>query len=97
MTKLLVEIWRNFKAAENLLYGSLMDMLDSKDPLNCFSRYAIKWSKFEDEFKILLTKREDQKPIRLMVGLLILKQLENLSDENVVAWKEKSFNKFLWI
>ncbi len=32
------------------------------------------------------------KPIRMMVGLLLLKQLENLSDENIVyQWKLNSY------
>ena len=69
---------------KNLFYGSLMDMLDSKDPLVVLAD-TIKWSKFEDEFAQYYSKEgRPAKPIRLMVGLLLLKQLENLSDENVV-------------
>lgn len=35
------------------------------------------------------------KPIRLMVSLLILKQLRNLSDENlVVAWSENLYFQY---
>ena len=43
---------------------------------------------FEDEFcRLYATSGRPAKPIRLMVGLLLLKQLENLSDERVVeAW-----------
>ncbi len=39
------------------------------------------------------------KPIRLMVGLLILKQLENLSDESIVITMETKsiLSIFLWI
>ena len=58
MTKLLVEIWRN-NVQKNLFYGSLMDMLDSKDPLVVLAD-TIKWSKFEDEFAQYYSKEEDQ-------------------------------------
>lgn len=80
---------------KNLFYGSLMDMLDSKDPLVVLAD-TIKWSKFEDEFAQYYSKEgRPAKPIRLMVGLLLLKQLENLSDENVViAWKRNPYFQY---
>jgi len=71
---------------KNLFYGSLMDMLDSNDPLVVLAN-TIQWSKFENEFlKYYKNKNSGRpnKPIRLMVGLLLLKQLKNLSDERVV-------------
>ena len=73
-----------------------MDMLDSKDPLVVLAGDTIKWSKFEDEFAQYYSKEgRPAKPIRLMVGLLLLKQLENLSDENVViAWKRNPYFQF---
>jgi len=44
---------------------------------------TIDWSFFEKEFAVFYSKEgRPAKPIRLMVGLLLLKQLENLSDEN---------------
>ena len=51
-------------SAEKSLYGSLMDMLDSKDPLVVLAD-TIKWSEFEDEFAItILSKMEIKyKPI----------------------------------
>ena len=68
----------------NLFYGSLMDVLDSKDPLIVLAD-TIKWEIFETDFKKYYSKNgRPAKPIRLMVGLLLLKQLENLSDENIV-------------
>ena len=68
----------------NLFYGSLMDVLDSKDPLIVLAD-TIKWEIFEADFKKYYSKNgRPAKPIRLMVGLLLLKQLENLSDENIV-------------
>jgi transposase, IS5 family len=46
---------------------------------------AIPWNTFEDAFAHLYSNTgRPAKPIRLMVGLLLLKQLENLSDEVVV-------------
>ena len=73
------------KIEKNLFYGSLMDLLDNNDPLIILSN-QIDWKSIEDELKIYynLEKGRVAKPIRLMVGLLLLKQLENLSDENVV-------------
>jgi IS5 family transposase len=48
----------------------------------------IPWQRFEDEFSGRYSQAgRPAKPIRLMVGLMMLKQLENLSDERVVeAW-----------
>jgi len=61
-----------------------MDMLDCSDPLIALAD-TIPWSVFESEFeKYYSDISPPSKPIRLMVGLLLLKQLENLNDENVV-------------
>jgi len=80
----------------NLFYGSLINMLDINDPLIALAD-AIEWSKIVGE----LEKYYDQtngrpgKPIRLMAGLLMLKQLENLSDENVVLqWKRNPYYQY---
>lgn len=63
----------------------LLLQLDSSDPLIQLSQ-AIPWSEFEDTFAKHYSKDigAPSKPIRLMVGLLLLKQLENLSDERLV-------------
>ena len=63
-------------------------MLDSRDPLIALAD-TIQWEDFNESFAKYYSKEgRESKPIRLMVGLLILKQLENLSDENVVLqWK----------
>lgn len=59
-------------------------MLDSNDPLVVLAD-TINWDAFNDSFaKYYSSEGIPAKPIRLMVGLLILKQLENLSDENIV-------------
>ena len=55
---------------------------------------AIPWHDFEQAFAKHYTKGlgAPNKPIRLMVGLLILKQLENFSDEQVVVqWKRNPY------
>ena len=72
-----------------------MDMLDSNDPLVALAN-TLDWSKYENEFKGLYSKSgRPAKPIRLMVGLLLLKQLENLSDENVVLqWKRNPYFQY---
>jgi len=70
-------------------------MLDSNDPLIALAD-AIEWNIFEDAFtKHYSKKGRPAKPIRLMVGLLILKQLENLSDENIVLqWKRNPYYQY---
>lgn len=80
----------------NLFYGSLINMLDANDPLIALAD-AIEWDRIIQE----LGKYYDQtngrpgKPIRLMAGLLMLKQLENLSDENVVLqWKRNPYYQY---
>jgi IS5 family transposase len=72
------------KSQPNLFYGSLMDVLDSSDPLIALAN-TIPWKRFETSFSSYYSEEgRPAKPIRLMVGLLLLKQLENLSDESVV-------------
>ena len=70
-------------------------MLDSRDPLVVLAD-TIDWSKFENEFEKYYSKEgRPAKPVRLMVGLLLLKQLENLSDENVVLqWKRNPYFQY---
>ncbi len=88
----------------NFLYPELMDQLNPKDPLLVLSR-KIPWQKIEDAFiDLYSSKGRKAKPIRLMVGLLILKQLEDLSDEEVVqTWVRNPYyqafcgeNRFKW-
>jgi len=62
----------------------LLNQLDQQYPLLKLAE-VIPWQELEDEFqKYYSHKGASSKPIRLMVGLLLLKQLENLSDERVV-------------
>jgi IS5 family transposase len=71
----------------NFLYPDLLDQLNPAHPLLTLAK-RIPWQRFEDEFAGLYSQAgRPAKPIRLMVGLMMLKQLENLSDERVVeAW-----------
>jgi len=69
----------------SLFQPLLVDMLDTRDPLIALSD-AIDWEEFEKAYAPLYsTEGRPAKPIRMMVGLLILKQVENLSDESVVV------------
>ena len=61
----------------------LAEQLDPKQPLFRLAE-AIKWEGFEKAYEDFYSKEgRPAKPVRLMVGLLLLKQLENLSDEVV--------------
>lgn len=56
----------------------------------------IVWSSLEEEFAIIHIDQElggqPPKPVRLMVGLLLLQHMHNLSDENVVRmWIENPY------
>ena len=63
----------------------LIEMLDTRDPLIALSD-VIEWEEFEKAYTPLYsTEGRPAKPIRMMAGLLILKQVENLSDESVVV------------
>ena len=79
----------------NLFYNQLRDMLDSNDPLIALAD-TINWELFNESFvKYYSDDGRPAKPIRLMVGLLLLKQLENLSDENVVLqWKRNPYYQY---
>lgn len=71
----------------NSLYQDLLEQLDPKDPLLLLAK-KIPWELFERDFVPFYADfGRPAKPTRLMVGLLLLKQIENLSDERVVeAW-----------
>ncbi len=77
----------------NLFGTDLLMQLDPNDPLLKFAA-TIPWQEFEEIFSIHYTATigAPSKPIRLMVGLSILEQLENLSDESVVLqWKRNPY------
>ncbi len=77
----------------NLFGTDLLMQLDVSDPLLKLA-VAIPWQEFDEAFSIHYTKSTvaPSKAIRLLAGLLILKQLENLSDESVVLqWNRNPY------
>lgn len=75
----------NDASQANFLMPDLSSMLDQRQPL-CRLARAIDWKGFEETFGSFYEEGKGcpGKPIRLMAGLLILKQLHDLSDESVV-------------
>lgn len=74
------------------------DLIDCLNPDNRLYQLAqqLPWSEIEKDFEGYYSKMgQPAKPVRLMAGLLILKQLENLSDEAVVErWCENPYYQF---
>ena len=74
------------------LYPDLIDQLNSRDSLLQLAA-KIPWERLEAEFAPLYAAcGRPAKPVRLMVGVLLLKQLANLSDERVVEeWRQNPY------
>lgn len=78
------------------LFFSFESTLSHKHPLFILAN-RINWPLFERAFEDLYCKDNGRpaKPIRLMVGLLILKHLRNISDESVVEqWSENNYYQY---
>ncbi len=77
------------------LMNGLSEILNSKQELYLLGQ-KIPWHELEKEFAPLYSKRgRPAKPIRLMVALLILKQMYNLSDENLIDhWVMNPYYQF---
>ena len=78
------------------LFSLFRDTLDQNAPLYVLAE-KIDWKRFEDAFLPLYCQDNGRpaKPIRRMVGLLILKYLRNRSDELVVEeWKENVYFQY---
>ena len=78
------------------LFSSFEEMLNHEHPLFILAN-EVDWSIFEEAFLPLYCQDNGRpaKPIRLMVGLLILKHLRNISDESVVdQWSENSYYQY---
>lgn len=76
--------------------ATLWSFLDELDPLVQLSEH-LPWTIIEDELSGYYTSDNGRPalPIRLMAGLLILKQLENLSDEELVLqWKRNPYYQY---
>ena len=81
---------------QSSFFFSLEDTLNQKHPLYILSN-RIDWTLFEDAFSPLYCPDNGRpaKPIRLMVGLLILKHIRNISDESVVEqWGENLYYQY---
>lgn len=78
----------------SFLHPNLLDQLNPKHPLLKLAE-TLPWEYFEDEFSPLYCcsgPGKPGKPIRLMVGLSILKHLEDLSDEVLVSrWVQNPY------
>ena len=81
---------------KNFFNADLLDHLDMSDPLVLLAD-AIPWSNIEEKLSLFYSSTVGRPalPIRRLAGLLILKQLENLSDENVVLqWKRSPYHQY---
>ena len=68
----------------SFLLPSLKEQLDPNHPIYQLNE-RINWGVIEEDFKKLYSHTgRPAKPVRLMVSLLLLKQLEDLSDEQVI-------------
>lgn len=77
---------------QSFLYWNLLEQLNPKHALLQLAA-VLPWNYFEETFKPLYsTTGRRSKPVRLMVGLCILKHLENLSDEVLVErWVQNPY------
>jgi transposase, IS5 family len=77
-------------------FSRLSEQLNQQHPLY-FLADKINWQMFEDAFSKHYSSKmgAPSKPIRLMISLLILKQLRNLSDKNIVEqWSENLYYQY---
>ena len=76
----------------HILYTNLLDQVNPKHPLMVMAR-KIPWVDIETQLlSFYSVNGRPSKPVRLMVGLIILKQMYNLSDDQVVnAWIENPY------
>ena len=76
----------------NLLQSSLKSMLNPKDPLYQLAD-KMDWDYFEKEFAVYyIDFGRPAKPIRLMISLIILKQMHGISDDEVVeSWTHNPY------
>lgn len=84
------------QTAQTNFFFNLEDTLNKFHPLYILAN-LFDWQLFEDEFTRFYCEDNGRpaKPIRLMVGLLILKHIRNVSDENVVEqWTENLYYQY---
>ena len=74
-------------------FSTFRDQLNQKHPLFVLAG-QIDWQSFQHAFAPLYCPDNGRpaKPIRLMVGMLMLKHIRNVSDEGIVEqWAENSY------
>jgi IS5 family transposase len=82
--------------SQKSLFFSLGDSLDQNHPLYILA-HKVDWGMFDRKFSKFYSADNGApaKPIRLMVGLLILKHVRNLSDESIVEqWSENNYYQY---
>ena len=79
----------------NFLFQTLKDQLNPRNPLYQLTG-KIDWGSVDSDFAgYYIDFGRPAKPVRLMISLLILKQLYNLSDESVVErWVENPYFQY---
>jgi len=77
---------------QSFLYQGLKELLNPKEPLYQLAE-KIPWEEIEKAFtKYYLDFGRPSKPIRLMVSLMMLKQMYNLGDETVIGqWVQNPY------
>jgi len=77
---------------QHLLYTDLIKQLNPNVPLLLLAKH-FPWEILEEKFAPLYAvKGRKAKPVRLMVGLLLLKQMENLSDKRLLKlWVQNPY------
>lgn len=81
---------------QSSFFSTFEEQLNHQHPLYILSN-RIDWKKFDEAFRKHYsgTTGAPAKPIRMMVGLLILKHVRNLSDESVVEqWMENIYYQY---
>jgi IS5 family transposase len=84
------------QTSQTNFFFNLDDTLNASHPLYILAN-LVDWERFEDAFCSLYCANNGRpaKPIRLMVGLLILKHIRNVSDESVVEqWTENLYYQY---
>lgn len=87
---------KSTNSGQMTFYQIFEEQLSRRHPLYQLAN-KIDWQGFEEAFLPLYCQDNGwpAKPIRRMVGLLILKHVRNLSDESVVAqWEENSYYQY---
>lgn len=85
------------QAHQTSFFGEdLINQLDPHDPLVLLA-HAIPWAELEADLGVgyAIKQGRPSLPVRRLAGLLILKQLENLSDERIVLqWKQNPYYQY---